>query len=63
MVSGAANDVSNSHEPSYYEIALTNRQVLVAFVILLCCVLAAFFAGVWIGRGSPARPAVPAQGS
>ena len=24
--------MSESHEPSYYEIALTNRQVLVAFV-------------------------------
>jgi hypothetical protein len=46
--------VSDSQEPSYYEIALTNRQVLVAFVILLVCVLAAFFAGVWVGRGSPA---------
>jgi DedD protein len=46
--------VSEQQEPSYYEIALTNRQVLVAFVILLVCVLAAFFAGVWVGRGSPA---------
>ena len=40
------------HEPSYYEIALTNRQVVVAFVILLACLLAAFFSGVWIGRGA-----------
>jgi cell division septation protein DedD len=47
----------SEQEPSYYEIALTNRQVLVAFVILLCCVLAAFFAGVWVGRGSPAAAA------
>ena len=47
----------SEQEPSYYEIALTNRQVLVAFVILLCCVLAAFFAGVWVGRGSPAGAA------
>ncbi|MCH9652141.1 MAG: SPOR domain-containing protein [Deltaproteobacteria bacterium] len=42
------------HEPdeaSYYEIALTNRQVLVAFVILLVCMLSAFFAGLWAGRG------------
>ena len=39
-----------TYEPSYYEIALTNRQVLVAFVILLGCVVAAFFTGVWIGR-------------
>lgn len=44
-----------THEPSYYEIALTNRQVVVAFVILLTCVLAAFLSGVWIGRESTAR--------
>ena len=48
-------DVGGSHEPSYYEIALTNRQVVVAFVILLTCVVAAFFSGVWIGRESAAR--------
>ena len=45
------------HEPSYYEIALTNRQVLVAFVILLVCVVGAFFAGVWVGRGGAPRQA------
>ena len=42
--------MSQSHEPSYYEIALTNRQVLVVFVVLLVCVVAAFFSGVWVGR-------------
>jgi len=47
--------VAESHEPSYYEIALTNRQVIVAFVILLICLLSAFFSGVWIGRESTAR--------
>ncbi|HXT52056.1 MAG TPA: SPOR domain-containing protein [Thermoanaerobaculia bacterium] len=51
----------SEQEPSYYEIALTNRQVLVAFVILLVCVLASFFAGVWVGRGSPAAAADGAQ--
>jgi len=56
-VSGAANDVPNTHEPSYYEIALTNRQVIVAFVVLLLCLIAAFFSGVWIGRESGARMA------
>ncbi len=45
------------HEPSYYEIALTNRQVVVAFVVLLVCLLSAFFSGVWIGRGSAERNA------
>jgi cell division septation protein DedD len=66
--------VSDPEEQSYYEIALTNRQVAVAFVILLACVLASFFAGVWIGRGERPRlaqhleraavgsePAVPAE--
>ncbi len=47
--------MAEPHEPSYYEIALTNRQVVVAFVILLTCFLAAFFSGVWIGRESTAR--------
>ncbi len=42
--------MSETNEPSYYEIALTNRQVLVSFVILLSCVLAAFVSGVWVGR-------------
>ena len=41
----------SDYESSYYEIALTNRQVLVAFVILLACLLGSFFAGVWVGRG------------
>src|SRR6202035_213669 len=52
---GAEIDVSEPHEPSYYEIALTNRQVVIAFVILLGCLLAAFFSGVWIGRGAGDR--------
>lgn len=47
--------MSNPHEPSYYEIALTNRQVVVAFVVLLACLLTAFFSGVWVGRGGAAR--------
>ncbi len=45
--------MSNVDESSYYEIALTNRQVMVAFVILLVSVLGAFFGGVWVGRGQP----------
>jgi cell division septation protein DedD len=53
--------LSEPQEPSYYEIALTNRQVLVAFVVLLACVLAAFFAGVWVGKDSPAAAAVAAD--
>jgi len=42
--------VSEQYEPSYYEIALTGRQVLVTFVILMVCLVAAFFSGVWVGR-------------
>jgi cell division septation protein DedD len=42
--------VSDSSESYYYEIALTNRQVLVSFVVLLASVLLAFGAGVWVGR-------------
>ncbi len=40
----------HSQEPSYYEIALTNRQVLGFFVVLLICVVGAFFSGVWLGQ-------------
>ncbi len=54
--------MAESHEPSYYEIALTNRQVVVAFIILLVCLLSAFFSGVWIGReGTAARFAGAAE--
>ena len=49
--------MAESHEPSYYEIALTNRQVVVAFVILLTCLLGAFFSGIWIGREGSVRAA------
>lgn len=44
--------MSQSNEPSYYEIALTNRQVLMVFVVLLVCVVIAFISGVWVGRGA-----------
>ncbi len=49
--------MAEPHEPSYYEIALTNRQVVVAFVVLLTCLLGAFFSGVWIGREGSVRAA------
>ena len=55
--------MSQSHEPSYYEIALTNRQVLIVFVVLLICVVVAFFSGVWVGqRDAPAAVTEVAQG-
>lgn len=43
---------TDANEPSYYEIALTNRQVLVAFVLILGSVFGAFLCGVWVGKGS-----------
>jgi cell division septation protein DedD len=44
--------LSESRERSYYEIALTNGQVLVAFGILLLCVAGAFVSGMWVARES-----------
>lgn len=51
--------MSDAEEPSYYEIALTNRQVLIAFTILLVCMLTSFFAGLWVGRGEGQASAEP----
>ena len=49
---------SSEREPSYYEVALTHRQVLAGFVILLACLFAAFFSGIWMAQGSaPSREA------
>ncbi len=49
--------MSPDHESSYYEIALTNRQVLTIFVVLLTCLVAAFLSGVWIGQRDGAEAA------
>lgn len=46
--------MSEAYDETHYQIALTNRQVLTAFVALLVCLFVAFFAGVWIGRDSAA---------
>ncbi len=56
-------DVTDVNEPSYYEVALTNRQVLVSFVVLLGCILAAFVFGVWAGKegSDPAAQELAAQ--
>ncbi|MEM6704266.1 MAG: SPOR domain-containing protein, partial [Acidobacteriota bacterium] len=42
--------MTTSEERSYYEIALTNRQVAFAIVTLLFCVVGAFVAGLWVAR-------------
>lgn len=54
---------TETREPSYYEVALTNRQVLVAFVVLLTCLLGAFLSGVWVGRGGVPASSTPVQAS
>ncbi len=43
-------------EASYYEIALTSRQVLVSFIVALACVALAFFAGLWVGQQAESEP-------
>lgn len=46
--------MSERNEHSYYEISLTGAQMVIGFVVLLGCLLVAFFAGVWLGRGGQA---------
>lgn len=57
----------SDHETSYYEIALTHRQVVVSFVVLLVFVLASFLLGVWVCKSghdeAPRRAAVADDGS
>lgn len=42
--------MSDTREASWYEIALTHSQIVKIFVVLLLCLVGAFFSGVWIGR-------------
>lgn len=42
--------MTETEDRSYYEISLTNGQVLVAFTVLLACVLGAFVSGMWVAR-------------
>lgn len=42
--------MSDVREASWYEIALTHSQIVKIFVVLLLCLVGAFFSGVWIGR-------------
>lgn len=55
--------MTESEDRSYYEISLTSGQVLVAFGVLLACVLGAFVAGMWVAREAleDAGPAATAQ--
>ncbi|HEX4952091.1 MAG TPA: SPOR domain-containing protein [Thermoanaerobaculia bacterium] len=43
-----------SREPSYYEVALTSKQVAGALLVLFACLFAAFFGGLWVGRAGQA---------
>ena len=49
--------MNDSTEATHYQIELTSRQVLAALVVLLICLFAAFFSGVWIGRNAEADSA------
>jgi cell division septation protein DedD len=49
--------VNESGEATHYQIELTSRQVLAALVVLLICLFASFFSGVWIGRNAEADSA------
>ena len=49
--------MNDSSEATHYQIELTSRQVLAALVVLLVCLFAAFFSGVWIGRNAEASSA------
>jgi cell division septation protein DedD len=49
--------VNEPSEATHYQIELTSRQVLTALVVLLVCLFASFFAGVWIGRNAEAEEA------
>jgi cell division septation protein DedD len=53
--------LTDSHQQSYYELALTNRQVMVAFVVLLTCIFVAFFSGIWIGRQEDSQQVLEAS--
>ena len=44
--------MNDSQESSYYEVSLTNRQVLVSFVVVLILLLMVFVFGAWLGRRS-----------
>lgn len=46
--------MSERNEHSYYEISLSGTQMVIGFAVLLGCLLVAFFAGVWLGRGGRA---------
>jgi cell division septation protein DedD len=49
--------VNDTGEATHYQVELTSRQVLAALVVLLICLFASFFAGVWIGRNAEADSA------
>jgi DedD protein len=46
--------MSDTREASWYEIALTHSQIVKIFVVLLLCLVGAFFSGFWVGRDASA---------
>ncbi len=53
--------MSEQDEGLWYEIALTNRQVLLVFFVTLAALVGAFLSGVWFGRQTDAPTAVNAS--
>jgi cell division septation protein DedD len=53
--------VNQAEDRSYYEISLTNGQVLFAFAVLLVCVFGAFVSGMWVAREAIGPVEVPAS--
>ncbi len=51
--------MSDPYERSYYEIALTNGQVLVALGMLLGCLFGAFLSGMWVAKKAMDRSPAP----
>jgi DedD protein len=48
--------MNESYERSYYEIALTSTQALVGIGVLLACVGASFYAGLWVAGKADSEP-------
>lgn len=54
---------ADGREGSYYELALTNRQVFVAVVLFLASLSGAFLGGIWFARDASPRSIVAPGGA